>query len=103
MDALLTPRGYQVITANDGQEAVKAACEKKPDLILMDTMMPKMDGLTACHEIKINPSTHQIPIVMVTALDSDGNKLLAKRVWGVDGYVTKPVDLNELLGVIADF
>jgi DNA-binding response OmpR family regulator len=103
MEAMLTPQGYGVILAKDGEEAITVSVSKKPDFILMDTMMPGMDGLSACFEIKSNPATKKIPLFMLTALYGDGNKKMASQVWGADGYLTKPIDLNELLGTINNF
>ncbi|HEX7475700.1 MAG TPA: response regulator [Dehalococcoidales bacterium] len=100
MEAMLAPQGYGVILARDGKEGVSAALSKKPDFILMDMMMPGMDGLTACHEIKTNPATKGIPVFMLTAVSGDGNRQMAQQVWGADGYLTKPVDLHELLNTI---
>jgi CheY-like chemotaxis protein len=96
MDAMLTPQGYGVITARDGQEAVDMARKKRPDLVLMDMMMPVMDGLAACLAIKTNETTKKIPVVMLTAAGSDGNKRMAIDIWQADAYVTKPVDIDEL-------
>jgi CheY-like chemotaxis protein len=103
MEAMLTPQGYGVILAKDGNEAIDVAVKEKPDFILMDMMMPIMDGLVACFEIKANPSTKKIPLFMLTALDGEGNKAMAQQVWGADGYLTKPVDLKDLLGTLDRF
>jgi CheY-like chemotaxis protein len=103
MEAMLLPQGYEVILAKDGKEGVNIARSKKPDFILMDMMMPEMDGLSACHEIKSNPATEKIPLFMLTAVTGEGNKTMAQQVWGADGYLTKPVDLNELLNTIIQF
>jgi CheY-like chemotaxis protein len=100
MEDMLTPQGYGVILARDGKEGVNMASSKKPDFIFMDMMMPVMDGLAACHEIKTNPATKRIPLFMLTAISGDTNKQMAKEVWGADGYLTKPVDLKELLNTI---
>lgn len=103
MEAMLTPQGYGVILAKDGKEAIAVSASKKPDFIFMDTMMPGMDGLSACFEIKSNPATKKIPLFMLTALGGDGNKKMAEQVWGADGYLTKPIDLNELLDTLNHF
>lgn len=66
----LLSREYTVLEANDGEEAVNVASNQKPDLILMDILMPKMDGLTACHTLKRGQATKEIPVVMLTAVDS---------------------------------
>ena len=103
MEAMLTPQGYGVILAKDGKEAVDVSCSKKPDFIFMDMMMPVMDGLAACYEIKANPVTKGIPLVMLTAMSEEGNKKLAIDAWHADGYITKPVELKKLLDTIAYF
>jgi CheY-like chemotaxis protein len=103
MQAMLTPHGYGVMLARDGKEAVEVARSKKPDFILMDMMMPEMDGLTACNQIKTNPATKSIPLFMLTAVGGDANRQMALQVWGADGYLTKPVDLKELLATIGRF
>jgi two-component system, OmpR family, alkaline phosphatase synthesis response regulator PhoP len=99
---LLEISGYRTIQATDGLEGVELARLKKPDLILMDIMMPKMDGYTACHQIKTNPETKNIPVVMLTAVGHDLNKLLATDM-GADGYLTKPLSRQELIDAISPF
>ena len=96
---ILKISGYATIEAIDREEGVKLAKKGKPDLILMDVMMPKKDGYTACQEIKANPATRNIPVVMLTALGQEGNKTIA-RIWGADGYVTKPLDRQTLIDAI---
>lgn len=91
---------YAVLEAQNGEEAVNMAHSQKPDLILMDMMMPKMDGLTACHAIKTNQITRGIPVVMLTAIDYELNKKLSKDVMGADGYITKPFSPQALLKTI---
>jgi len=103
MEAMLAPQGYGVILAKDGTEAVDVAKRKKPDFILMDMMMPVMDGLTACYQIKANPATKKIPVLMLTAAITTGNDQISQQIWGADGYLTKPVDLPELLNTITSF
>jgi CheY-like chemotaxis protein len=100
MEAMLSPQGYGVILARDGKQGVEVARSKKPDFILMDMMMPEMDGLTACSQIKANPTTKGIPLFMLTAVGGAANKEMAEKAWGADGYLTKPVDLQELLKTI---
>ncbi len=99
---LLKVSGYNTIEATDGEKGVESAKKNKPDLILMDVMMPRMDGYTACHEIKTEKSTKNIPLVMVTSLDQPLNKGLGKSV-GADGYITKHVNREELLAAISRF
>ena len=99
---LLQVSGYETIEATDGEKGVELAKAKKPDLILMDIMMPKMDGYAACHAIKTDKATRAIPVVMLTVLDAELNKELGRDM-GADGYITKPVTRQELLGVISRF
>jgi len=99
---LLQVSGFKTIEAIDGEKGVELARAKKPDLILMDIMMPKMDGYTACREIKMDKATRAIPVVMLTALDYELNKELGRDV-GAAEYITKPVDRQELLDVISRF
>ena len=90
---------YIVLEAKDGEEAVDIARSHKPDLILMDIMMPKLDGYAACHAIKVDPITKTIPVVMLTAIGHELNKALAKEM-GADGYITKPFSVQDLLDTI---
>jgi DNA-binding response OmpR family regulator len=103
MEAMLTPQGYRVTLAKDGREGIEAAHREKPVFILMDLMMPVMDGFAACYEIKNNAATKGIPVFMLTAVGSSRNKQMAQQVWGANGYLTKPVDLEELLNTITTF
>jgi CheY-like chemotaxis protein len=96
---LLKISGYETIEARDGKEGVEKAKAAKPNLILMDIMMPKMDGYAACTAIKADQSTSHIPVVMLTAVGYDLNKKLAKQM-GADGYVTKPFSRQQLLDAI---
>ena len=93
---------FGVIEASDGQEAIAMANKYKPDLILMDILMPNVDGYTACSTIKTNPATERIPVVMVTALGHELNKKLAQSS-GADGYLTKPFLEEELLDTVSKF
>jgi len=90
---------YVVLEAMDGEAAVDIAKRQKPDLILMDLMMPKMDGYTACSSIKADKATKVIPVVILTAVGHELNKKLAKEL-GADGYITKPFTPQELLDVV---
>ena len=92
---------YVVIEASNGEDAVKLAQSRKPDIIFLDVMMPKKDGLTACAEIKANEATKAIPIVMLTGVGYDLNKDLAKDL-GANGYVTKPFKPQDLLDSISN-
>ena len=90
---------YIVLEAKDGEVAIDIARSQRPDIILMDIMMPGIDGYTACHTIKQDPATETIPVVMLTAIGQELNKKLAKEM-GADGYITKPFSLQDLLDAI---
>ena len=92
---------FEIIEAEDGRQALEQVAAKKPDVILMDLMMPKMDGLTACHIIKNDPLTKAIPIIMVTAIGFELNIRLSQQM-GANGYVTKPFLPQQLLEKIVD-
>ena len=100
MEAMLVPNGYEIITANDGSKAVAIIVEKKPDLILLDIMMPGLDGYSTLAKIKENKTISKIPVVMLTAMGYQLNKELALQI-GAVGYITKPIDLDELLKTIS--
>lgn len=89
----LTKEGYEVFTAYDGEEAVEMVKEVEPDLILLDLMLPKMDGLEVAREVR---KTYDMPIIMVTAKDSEIDKVLGLEL-GADDYVTKPFSNRELI------
>jgi two-component system cell cycle response regulator len=90
MEARLSAEYFDVITAYSGQEAL-AACERAEcDIVLLDVMMPDMDGFDACRKLKSNPVTHHIPVVMVTALDQPSDRVRGLEA-GADDFLTKPV------------
>lgn len=89
----LKKEGYQVIQAADGEEGVRKALEENPDLILLDIMMPKMDGYEACKKIREKKNT---PIIMLTARAEELDKVLGLEL-GADDYVTKPFGVRELM------
>ena len=91
---------FIVFEAEDGQQAIDIANAQKPDVILMDMMMPKIDGLTACHVVRNNPATKSIPVIMVTAIGFELNIKLSQQM-GATGYVTKPFSPQDLLNEIA--
>jgi CheY-like chemotaxis protein len=95
-------KDYVILEAGDGEEAVATARSKIPDMILMDIMMPNMDGYSACSAIKGDPATKAIPVVMVTALHQSMNEILATTL-GADGYIVKPFNAAELLSTVDRF
>ena len=92
----LEKEGYNTLEANDGLTAVEIATTKKPDLILLDIMLPKMDGLTVCKKIR---GTLNVPILMLTAKDEEIDKILGLEL-GADDYITKPFSVRELMARI---
>ncbi len=92
----LQPEGYNTLEANGGLTAVEVALDKRPDLILLDIMLPKMDGLTVCKKIR---TTLNVPILMLTAKDEEIDKIIGLEL-GADDYVTKPFSVRELMARI---
>ncbi len=88
-------KDYTVLEASNGEEAVDTARTQKPDLILMDIMMPKLDGVGACNIIKSDPIIGAIPVVMLTARADKLDQKYAKDM-GADGYITKPFSSSGL-------
>lgn len=94
-EAIVTQEGYQAVTAVDGEAALKAVQQNRPDIILMDIVMPKMNGIEACRKIKTNPLSYAIPIIIITAFNSQEEKLKAIQA-GADDFIAKPFDRAEL-------
>ncbi len=92
----LEKAGYLVVTASNGREALEAVALERPDLIVMDVMMPEMDGLEALKKLKENEQTADIPVVMLTAKAQDADVLQGWQS-GADLYLTKPFNPIELL------
>lgn len=88
-------RGYKSLTAEEGNSALQLASQEKPDLILLDVMLPGMDGLEICRRLKSNNETERIPVLMVSAKSEGKDKITGLR-GGADDYITKPFNLEEL-------
>ena len=91
LEAKLTLEYYEVLTACDGATALQIASDERPDIILLDVMMPGMDGFETCRRLKADPVTRHIPVVLVTALDGREDKIKGLDA-GADDFVTKPID-----------
>ncbi len=91
--------GWEVVIADDGLAGLAAAKKEAPDAILLDVMMPKMDGLTVATELKSDPETSSIPVVLLSAKAQAGD-LAAGTATGADEYMTKPFDPLELIDVV---
>lgn len=95
----LEANGYEVITAYDGQEGLDKARKLEPDLIILDLMLPKMDGYKVCGLLKADTRYSKIPVIMFTAKVQEDDVKLGKEV-GADAYITKPFEPQTLLGEI---
>jgi CheY-like chemotaxis protein len=93
---------YQCVTASDGLEAVEKAQQERPDLILMDVVMPRMNGFDACKRMREQPSTREIPIVLVTTRGEE-SYMEAGYQSGCNDYITKPVNGTELVALIQSY
>jgi len=102
MTIRLTTAGYEVSVAHDGEEALKKARLEKPDLIILDLMLPKIDGYKVCRLLKFDQKYREIPIIMVTARVEEEDKRLGMET-GADEYITKPFDWSDLLEKITKF
>lgn len=88
--------GFEVLSARDGMEGLKIAREKKPDLLILDLLLPRMDGYRVCRTLKVEPKTEKIPVIMLTAKASSEDERLGKES-GADLFMTKPFDPEILL------
>ena len=95
LDAVLSPRGYRVVSADSGEQALDLLSEEQPHLVLLDILMPGMDGYEVCRRIRANPDTAYLPVVMITA--SDAQQKVRGIESGADDFITKPFDQAELL------
>ncbi len=93
--------GYDVYTATDGEAGLKMSRNLKPDLILLDVMLPKIDGFSICRLLKFDEEYESIPIIMLTAKGQTNDKEIGKKV-GANAYFTKPYNAKELLEKIAE-
>ena len=98
LHAVLSPRGYRVVTADCGEDALRLLADEKPDLVLLDIFMPGMDGYEVCRRIRREPATAFLPVVMITAGGGQEKRMAIEA--GADDFVTKPFDQAELLARI---
>jgi two-component system, cell cycle response regulator len=96
LEARLMAEYFEVLTASSGQQALDICNTEDVDLVLLDVMMPEMDGFEVCSRLKANPKTHHIPVLMITALDQPSDRVQGLDV-GADDFLTKPVDDTQLM------
>jgi two-component system, OmpR family, alkaline phosphatase synthesis response regulator PhoP len=104
LDFSLGMEGYEVVTALDGEQALERVASEKPDLIVLDIMMPKLDGYEVCRAVKSNPATRNVPVILLSAKGRNVDQKMGFDV-GADDYITKPFSprklverINQLLG-----
>ena len=95
----LTANGYQVITASDGEEALMRARQEMPNLIVLDIILPKLNGFQVCRQLKTDPATEGLKILLLSSKNQDSDKFWGEKQ-GADAYVTKPFEDEELLAGI---
>jgi len=99
MERTLTTTGYRVLTASDGQTGLESALALQPRLIILDVMMPRMNGYSTARALKQNPATAGIPILMVTTKQEPADQFWSTQA-GADAFLAKPVDIAELIRVV---
>jgi two-component system alkaline phosphatase synthesis response regulator PhoP len=102
LDFSLNAEGYEVITAEDGEQALAKAKSEQPDLVVLDVMMPKIDGYEACRKLKQDPKMKDVPVILLTAKGRDIDRKLGLEV-GADDYITKPFSPSKLIEKIGSF
>ena len=93
---LIESEGFESIIAMDGEEALKKAKEENPDVIILDVMLPKINGYKVCRLLKFDNKYKHIPVLMVTARSQEEDKVIGEET-GADEYITKPFDINEIV------
>jgi two-component system alkaline phosphatase synthesis response regulator PhoP len=96
LDFSLGIEGYEVMTALDGEQALAKVAQERPDLIVLDIMMPKLDGYETCKALKQNPATHDIPVILLSAKGRNVDQKIGFEV-GADDYITKPFSPRKLV------
>jgi len=94
--ALLSELGHEVLTAADGAEALRLACERRPHLVLLDIMMPELSGIEVCRQLRADPRTRDTRIIMVSAVDAK-RALEESIIAGADDFLAKPIHALELM------
>jgi DNA-binding response OmpR family regulator len=98
LERTLAAAGWRVISAADGEAGVAAARAQQPDVIVLDVMMPRLNGFQACRQLRADPQTKHIPIIMATAKDQPADEFWGREV-GADEYLVKPLEIRQLIAV----
>ena len=96
LDFILGAENYDVVTATNGEQALQKVREEKPDLVILDIMMPKLDGYETCRLIKGDPETQNVPVILLTAKGREVDQKLGREV-GASDYITKPFSPTKLI------
>ncbi|MBI3774825.1 MAG: response regulator [Gammaproteobacteria bacterium] len=99
LKTMLEKNGYSVISATSGEQGIAVAKERKPDLVLMDIVMPGLNGFQATRQLTTNPETAHIPVIIVTTKNQETDRVWGMRQ-GAKDYLTKPVSEQELIGKV---
>jgi twitching motility two-component system response regulator PilH len=99
LERLLASGGWRVTTAPDGEAGLAAAAIQRPDVVVLDVMMPRLNGYQTCRRLKADPGTASIPVIICTTKDQPADEFWAAEV-GADAYLAKPVDVRELLALL---
>jgi two-component system response regulator VicR len=97
---ILSPQGFQIVGAAGGQEGLTLVQAQKPDLILLDLMMPDMDGWEVYHRLREDPALSEVPVIIITARAQEVDRVLGLEIAHVDDYLTKPFTPKELMGSV---
>jgi len=99
LERLLGGSGWRVASAPDGEAGLLAAREQRPDAIILDVMMPRLNGFQACRRLKGDPKTQGIPVIILTSKDQPADEFWAREV-GADAFLSKPVDVRNLMDLL---
>jgi CheY-like chemotaxis protein len=99
LERMLTGSGWRVVAAADGEAGLVAVAEQRPDAIVLDIMMPRLNGYQTCRRLKGDPATSAIPVIIVTTKDQPADEFWAKEV-GADAFLAKPVDIRDLVDLL---
>jgi len=102
IEVILLSSGYESVTVNDSSKAMEAAEQNKPDLILLDLMMPEPTGFQLCRMLRANPNFRTTPIIIITALDNTDSRVVAIGA-GANGFLRKPFHVSDLTEKVKDF